>query len=80
MACAWFGGPLRRDSGGRRRHAASPAAMIADVVEQVRRGREVPVSEAVVDRLEVPLALPRLDVQGDDALGEEVVAQPVPAI
>ena len=30
-----FGDPLRRKSGSRRRHAASPAAMVADVVQKL---------------------------------------------
>ena len=49
-------------------------------VDQHGRRREVVVPDAVVDGLEVPhpLAGPRIDA--DEALGEEVVAGPVPAV
>ena len=49
-------------------------------VEQVGRGREVVVPQPVVHRLEVPDALARLAVDADDALGEQVVARPHPAV
>ncbi len=52
-------------------------------VEQVAGGRKVVVPEAVVHRLEVPDPLSGLDVDGDDALREQVVAgahAPVPVV
>ena len=49
-------------------------------VDESRRGREVVVPDPVVDRLEVPDPLPGLGVDGDDALGEEVVAEAMAAV
>ena len=49
-------------------------------VDESRRGGEVVVPDAVVDRLEVPDPLSRLGVDGDDALGEQVVAEAVAAV
>ena len=49
-------------------------------VHQVGVRREVVVPQAVVHGLEVPHALPRLDVNGDQRLREEVVPQPVDAV
>ena len=43
-------------------------------------GGKVVVPHAVVHGLEVPHALAGPDVEGDEALGEEVVAEPVPAV
>ena len=46
-------------------------------VDQDRRARQVHVPDGVVDELVVPLANPGLEIDGDQALAEEVVARPV---
>ena len=55
------------------------ATVDLDVAEDSRRG-EVVVPEAVVNGLEVPAALACLAVDGDQALGEQVVAAAVAAV
>ena len=55
------------------------AAAVDGDVEQRRRAREVVVPHAVMHRLEVPDALSGFDVDGDEALGEQVVALAEPA-
>ena len=49
-------------------------------VQQVGVGREVVVPQAVMDGLEVPHALPGLDVHRDQRLRKEVVAEAVDAV
>ena len=49
-------------------------------VNQVRGAREVVVPDAVMHRLEVPLAFASPDIDRDDALSKEVVAGPVPTV
>ncbi len=49
-------------------------------VHQARRGRKIVVPDPLGHRLEVQHALARLHVDGDDALREQVVARPVPAV
>ena len=57
----------------------SRAAFHPDV-DQVGRCREVVVPQAVVHGLEVPDALAGARIEADDALREQVVARPVPAV
>ena len=49
-------------------------------VGQDRRARQVVVPDFVVGDLEVPAALAGLQVDGDEAVAEQVVARPVPAV
>ena len=49
-------------------------------VEQHRRARQIPVPHIVMHGLVMPLALPGLDVQRDDAVGEQRVAGPMAAV
>ena len=49
-------------------------------VGQNRRRRHVEVPERMVHELEVPLALAGLQIDADEALGEQVVAGPVAAV
>ena len=49
-------------------------------VREDRCARQVPVPDVVVHRLEVPPSLARLDVEGQDAVGKQVVAGPVAAV
>jgi hypothetical protein len=49
-------------------------------IDQHRRRRQVVVPDAVVDHLEMPRPLSGARVEGDQALGKEVVAGSVPAI
>ena len=49
-------------------------------VGQDRRARKVEVPDAVVDELKVPLALPGVQVDRHQRLGEQVVARPVAAV
>ena len=55
------------------------AAVDLDIPEN-RRRHEVVVPETVADRLEMPLAFARLAVERNEALGEQVVPQPVAAV
>ena len=49
-------------------------------VDQIACRRKVVVPEPVMDRLEMPDALAGLGVDADDALGEQVVPMPHPAV
>ena len=79
--------PARRWRG--RRRTASPAwwagrwprcASPDGDVRQDRRARQIVVPELVVRELEVPAPLAGPDVQGDEAVGEQVVARPMAAV
>ena len=64
---------------GRLRERFDRATVDFDVGED-RCARNVHVPDAVMNELEVPTALARLDVDGDNALAEQVFARPVAAI
>ena len=49
-------------------------------VDELRRGRKVVVPQPVMDGLEVPHPLAGVGVEADDALREQVVAEPVAAV
>ena len=53
---------------------------VARDVDERRRGREIEVPEVVVHELVEPLELPGRGVEGDDAVGVEVVALAVAAV
>ena len=64
---------------GRLRQRLDRPAVNGDV-HQDGRARDVPVPDAVMDRLVVPLALTGREIQREDALAEEPVARPVAAV
>ena len=49
-------------------------------VHQDSGSREVPVPDVVVDRLEVPVAFAGVEVEADDAVGEQIVARTMTAV
>ena len=63
---------------GRLRDRRDLLAVDGDV-DQDRRARDVVVPDRMVDELEVPDALAGLQIDGDEALGEQVVAGPMAA-
>src|SRR5207248_214922 len=59
-------------AGGRRDELAGPA--VDRRIEEDRRLRRIPVVCVVRRRLEIPLHLPCVDVDGDQRAGEEIVS------
>jgi len=55
------------------------AFTVADDGDEVRRGADVEVPDVVADVLEMPEALARESVEGEDAVAEEIVADAIDA-
>src|SRR5258705_7192014 len=61
-----------------RRERRDRPASLSDV-DQARRGREIDVPDVVMHGLEVPSVLPGGDIDGNDGVGEQVVARAIAA-